>query len=62
MTTAGVLVAGCQHLRAAGAVVDVALCVIDREQGGAAALAALGLVLRSALDRTDLDLAAQRSV
>jgi orotate phosphoribosyltransferase len=61
VTTAGALVAGCQHLRAAGALVNVALCAIDREQGGAAALKALGVALHSALDRADLDLAAQHS-
>ncbi len=59
VTTAGALVAGCQHLRAAGALVDVALCAIDRQQGGAAALEAVGVALRSALDRADLDSAAE---
>ena len=55
VTTAGALIAGCQELRAAGATVDMALCAIDRDQGGGAALAARGVVLRAAVDRFELD-------
>lgn len=55
VTTAGALVTGCQHLRRAGAIVDTAVCAIDRDQGGAAALAAAGITLRAAIDRFQLD-------
>jgi orotate phosphoribosyltransferase len=54
VTTAGALVKGCLELRNAGAVVATAVCAIDREQGGTAALHAEGIVLRSALRRPDL--------
>ncbi|HET8991270.1 MAG TPA: orotate phosphoribosyltransferase [Acidimicrobiales bacterium] len=55
VTTAGALVAGCQELRAAGAIVDIAICAIDRGQGGGAALAVHGVELRSAVERSELD-------
>ena len=55
VTTAGALVNGCLLLRESGALVDTALCAIDREQGGAENLAAIGVTLRAALRRTDLD-------
>lgn len=54
MTTAGALVNGCLLLRQAGAVIDTAVCAIDREQGGADNLAAEGVSLRAALRRADL--------
>ncbi len=55
VTTAGALVAGCRELRAAGATVKVALCAIDRDQGGGVALAAHGVALRAAVERSELD-------
>lgn len=55
VTTAGALVNGCLLLRQAGAVIDTAVCAIDREQGGLDNLAAEGVTLRSALRRVDLD-------
>jgi orotate phosphoribosyltransferase len=55
VTTAGALVAGCEQLREAGATVDVALCAIDRDQGGSVALGAHGVALRAAIERSDLD-------
>lgn len=55
VTTAGALVNGCLLLRESGALVDTAVCAIDREQGGAENLAAIGVTLRAALRRTDLD-------
>jgi orotate phosphoribosyltransferase len=58
VTTAGALVNGCLLLRDAGAVIDTAVCAIDREQGGQANLAAVGVLLRPALRRADLDRAA----
>lgn len=54
VTTAGALVNGCLLLRQAGAVIDTALCAIDREQGGPANLAEAGVLLRPALRRSDL--------
>ncbi len=57
VTTGGALLASCADLRAAGAVVDTVDCVIDREQGGRANLAAAGLELRALLTRSDLDAA-----
>ena len=55
VTTAGALVNGCLLLRESGAVVETAVCAIDREQGGAENLAAIGVTLVPALRRTDLD-------
>ncbi|GIJ66676.1 orotate phosphoribosyltransferase [Virgisporangium ochraceum] len=57
VTTGGALLASCRDLRAAGAVVDLVVCAIDREQGGAANLAAESLVLRPALTRAGLEAA-----
>lgn len=54
VTTAGALVYGCLLLRAEGSLLDTVVCAIDREQGGAANLAAQGIQLRSALLRADL--------
>jgi orotate phosphoribosyltransferase len=54
VTTAGALVNGCLLLREAGAVIDTAVCAIDREQGGEANLAAAGVALRPAMRRADL--------
>jgi orotate phosphoribosyltransferase len=47
VTSGGQVVTSCGDLRDRGAVVDVALCVIDREAGGADALTAIGVELRS---------------
>jgi orotate phosphoribosyltransferase len=55
VTTAGALVNGCLLLREAGAVLDTAVCAIDREQGGGQTLAGEGIALRPALRRVDLD-------
>jgi orotate phosphoribosyltransferase len=55
VTTAGALLNGCRGLRERGAVLDTVVCAIDREQGGAANLAAEGIVLRSALTRAELE-------
>lgn len=54
VTTAGALVNGCLRLREAGAVIDTAVCAIDREQGGAETLAQAGFSLRPALRRADV--------
>jgi orotate phosphoribosyltransferase len=55
VTTGGALVASCRQLRASGALIDVVVCAIDREQGGAVNLAAEGLELRAALTRRELE-------
>lgn len=47
VTSGGQVVASCEDLRRLGATVEHALCVIDRESGGRAALAAVGVELRA---------------
>jgi orotate phosphoribosyltransferase len=61
VTTAGALVNGCLLLREAGAVLDTAVCAIDREQGGAEKLAEVGVMLRPALRRADFTASASDS-
>lgn len=55
VTTAGALVSGCRALRTAGALVDTAICVIDRDQGGIANLRAEGVTLRRIMGPADLE-------
>jgi orotate phosphoribosyltransferase len=57
VTSGGQIVLSTADLRAAGAVVDTAVCVIDREEGGAAALAEAGIALRSLFTRSALEAA-----
>ena len=59
VTSGGQIVLSTKELRALGADVRDALCVIDREQGGAAALAATDLTLTALLTSDDLKTAAQ---
>jgi orotate phosphoribosyltransferase len=54
VTSGGQVVLSTVDLRGLGARIDQALCVIDREQGGGAALAAEGISLLSLLTATDL--------
>jgi orotate phosphoribosyltransferase len=54
VTSGGQVVASCGELRDRGAVVETALCVIDREAGGRAALAALGVELRPLFRMSEL--------
>lgn len=54
VTSGGQIVLSTADLRSLGAHISEALCVIDREQGGAAALAAEGIGLSSLLTATDL--------
>jgi orotate phosphoribosyltransferase len=54
VTTGGALIAAIEALRAAGLVVERALCVLDREEGGAEGLAALGIRLEPLFHRADL--------
>lgn len=58
VTSGGQIAISGKELRALGANVAHALCVIDREEGGAQALAADGIALRALLTRSDLDEAA----
>lgn len=62
VTSGGQIAISAGELRALGARVDHALCVIDREEGGAPALAAEGIALRALLTRRDLDRAAAEAV
>lgn len=57
VTTGGALLDACPMLRAEGAVVDTAVCAIDRQQGGAARLSEASLELRPALTRGQLEAA-----
>lgn len=54
VTSGGQIVLSTRDLRALDATVSLAVCAIDREEGGAEALAAEGLALRAALTGTQL--------
>jgi orotate phosphoribosyltransferase len=58
VTSGGAVVDACRALRDEGAEVDVAICVIDREAGGPANLAEVGVELRSLFTMTQLTRAA----
>jgi orotate phosphoribosyltransferase len=58
VTSGGAVVGSCRALRAEGAEVAVALCVIDREAGGRANLADIGVELRPLFTMTQLKAAA----
>jgi orotate phosphoribosyltransferase len=55
VTSGGQVLTSAAELRALGAGIGHALCVIDRQEGGAEALAAEGIELRAAFTRADLD-------
>lgn len=55
VTTGGQVVLSAKDLRAHGATVSTALCVIDREQGGRETLAAESIDLRSVFTRSDIE-------
>ncbi len=55
VTTAGQMVLSAQDLRAEGAVVEHALCVIDREGGGADVAAAEGIALQALFTMSELE-------
>jgi len=57
VTSGGQIVISTGQLRDLGARVDAAVCVIDREEGGATALAAAGIALHALFTRGDLDAA-----
>jgi len=54
VTSGGQVVISCGALRERGAIVEHALCVIDRESGGSAALAAVGVELRALFTMSEL--------
>jgi orotate phosphoribosyltransferase len=60
VTSAGAVVEACLALRSEGAEVAVALCVIDREAGGPAKLAEIGVKLRPLFTMTELKEAGER--
>jgi orotate phosphoribosyltransferase len=55
VTTGGQMVLSAQDLRAEGAIVEHAVCVIDREGGGADVVAAEGITLRALFSMRDLE-------
>jgi len=59
VTSGGQVVISCGDLRERGAVVEHALCVIDRESGGPAALADIGVELRPLFTMTELKTAGE---
>ena len=59
VTSGGQVVISCGDLRERGAVVEHALCVIDRESGGPAALGGLGVELRPLFTMTELKAAGE---
>ena len=56
VTTGGAALAALEVLRAAGAEIVAVLCVVDREEGGAAAFAAAGVPLQALFTKTALGL------
>lgn len=54
VTSGGQIVLSTRDLRALDAIVEMAVCAIDREEGGAEALAAAGITLRAALTGNQL--------
>lgn len=55
VTTGGQIVLSAADLRERGAVVDTAICAIDREQGGTEALSEADLTLTSVFKRSDIE-------
>jgi orotate phosphoribosyltransferase len=55
VTTGGQIVLSAQDLRSAGAVVEHAVCVIDREGGGSDVVAAEGMTLHALFAMRDLE-------
>jgi orotate phosphoribosyltransferase len=62
VTSGGAVVDACRALRADGAAVAVAVCVIDREAGGPANLAELGIQLRPLFTMRQLTRAAEAAL
>jgi orotate phosphoribosyltransferase len=55
VTSGGQVITSCGDLRERGAVVEHALCVIDRESGGPAGLADIGVTLHPLFSMTELN-------
>ena len=55
VTTGGQVIESVRQLRELGALVTTAICVIDREQGGGDALAAVGVALKPLFGRSDIE-------
>jgi len=55
VTSGGQIATSVRALRDLGAIVDRALCVVDRQEGGRDNLAGLGVELHSLLTRMNLD-------
>jgi orotate phosphoribosyltransferase len=55
VTSGGQIAISAAELRNAGAIVEHAVCVIDRQEGGREALAAEGIALRTLLTREQLE-------
>ncbi len=55
VTSGGQLLASCQQLRLGGAIVEHALCVIDREAGGRQAMTAAGVELRALFSKAEFE-------
>jgi len=55
VTTGGQIILSAQDLRAEGATVEHALCVIDREAGGVDVVGAEGIALHSVFRMSDLE-------
>ena len=54
VTTAGALLEAVHALREAGLIVEPAVCVVDREEGGGDALAGAGVSLQPIFTASDL--------
>jgi orotate phosphoribosyltransferase len=61
VTSGGQVVSSCQDLRALGAIVEHAVCVIDRDAGGPERLWAAGVELRALFTTSDLDYPIERA-
>jgi orotate phosphoribosyltransferase len=55
VTSGGQIISSVAQLRELGAKIDTAVCVIDRENGGAAALQSIGVKLVSLFTTADLE-------
>jgi len=60
VTTAGTLVAAIERMRDAGAIVEDAVVIVDRQEGGREALAGVGVRLHAVLTSDDLRAASPR--
>lgn len=59
VTSGGQVISSCGDLRARGAIVEHAVCVIDRESGGVAGLAEIDVALRALYTMRELTAAAR---